>query len=272
MSFRFLRSLIWSSRHAVKLSEKAQAMVQPRFRFSTLVAVGAASYVGGMVSVPIAGYAIYYASGLKKAVDTFSPAMQFLMGAKEQMKTDKVPSHILGTLRKAVKAYVAYIPGASFVVDRTFDKIDETADRHEEEANAIIGKAYMDIFDIVKHGGNNHETHSAVEIFGVCRRLLEDLRGLGQKAGTPLVQHFELDKHAETVGNKVQSVRDGWSERYGSAKPDDGEVKPHGSIGQLAAKASGTIQERFSRSFGKTKDLTSNKPSEDKSGEPETKL
>lgn len=129
-----------------------------------------------------------------------------LLGAGDQMQDHKNPSTILGTIRKAVKAYVAYVPGAGFLVDRTFDQIDETVDAHAEEANVIIGQAYLDILKIVQHGGNNHESHTTFEIMGVCRRLLEDLRVLGVKAGTPIATQLQLEEHIHSAKTKLSEI------------------------------------------------------------------
>ena len=151
-------------------------------------------------------YGLYHYTGLKKAVDTFGPAVGYLTQARDRLATDKIPSHALNYLREAAKAYVAYIPGAGFLVDRTFDRLDETVDAHAEEANAIIGQAYTDIVQIVQQGGNRHETFSVLEILSVCRRLVKELGALGLKAGQPLAERLELDKKMAAVSASASSL------------------------------------------------------------------
>lgn len=91
--------------------------------------------------------------------------MAILMQTRENMKTDSLPSHILGHLRQAAKAYVAYYPGAGIIVDIIFNQIDQTVDLHGEKSWVVINQALSDFFKIVHHGENNHEGHSVLEIF-----------------------------------------------------------------------------------------------------------
>ncbi|KAF8971052.1 hypothetical protein BDZ97DRAFT_1334661 [Flammula alnicola] len=117
---------------------------------------------------------------------------------------EKAPSQVLGYLRQAAKAYVSYVPGAGFLVDRTFDAIDDAVDAHTDEANTIIRKAYDDILNVVQRDGNNHKTSSAVEILSITRRLLKELKELGVKSKSPGVSQA-LGGVAEKANNLVKS-------------------------------------------------------------------
>jgi hypothetical protein len=123
---------------------------------------------------------------MKRAVDTFKPAISFLGQAKVELNNNTAPSQVLGYLRQAAKAYVAFLPGAGFIVDRCFDTISQTVDTHAEEANAILNKAYIDIFKVVMKGGNENRMGSAIDILAITGTLLQDMKGLGIKAGQPI--------------------------------------------------------------------------------------
>ena len=147
---------------------------------------------------------MYHLSGVKQAVDTFRPAMSFLGQAKVQLDKHSAPSQVLGYLRQAAKEYVAFLPGAGFVVGRFFDAISQTVDTHAEEANAILNKAYMDIFKVVMKGGNEHRVGSAIDILAITRTLLKDMKGLGIKAGQPMLQ--QLGTYAATISAAATSA------------------------------------------------------------------
>jgi len=152
------------------------------------------------------GYALYHLSGMRQAVDTFRPAVDFLGQAKVQLDKHSAPSQVLGYLRQAAKNYVAFLPGTGWLVDKCFDTISQTVDTHAEEANAILNKAYMDILKVVMKGGNEHRVGSAIDILAIIRTLLKDMKGLGIKAGQPISQELEIEKHAATVSTAATSV------------------------------------------------------------------
>ncbi|KAJ3518124.1 hypothetical protein NLJ89_g41 [Agrocybe chaxingu] len=177
------------------------------FRHFTLgVLVGT---TGGLALVGTAGYGIYHYSGLKRAVDTFTPAALLLKKTKEQLATEKIPTRALNYLRQAVKAYVAYIPGAGFLVDRAFDSAEEVVGPRADEANAIIAKAYEDVFLVVQTGRNEHRPSSVVQILSICRQLVKDLTALGARAGAPIAERLELEKRMQEIGSSADALVQG---------------------------------------------------------------
>ena len=92
-----------------------------------------------------------------------------------------------------------------------FSHVDQAVEVHAEEANGIITMAYADMNKIITHDGNKHESHTAMEIFAVCKRLAEDLGALGVKATKPYVDVLELDKKVQAMGiatgNVIEAVR-----------------------------------------------------------------
>lgn len=174
--------------------------------FGKSVVIGATAGVAGAGTLLAAGYALYHLSGMKRAVDTFRPAIDFLGQAKVQLDKHSAPSQVLGYLRQAAKNYVAFLPGAGWLVDKCFDTINQTVDTHAEEANAILNMAYMDIFKVVMKGGNEHRVGSAIDILAITRTLLKDMKGLGIKAGQPISQNLEIEKHAATFSTAATSV------------------------------------------------------------------
>ncbi|KIM45125.1 hypothetical protein M413DRAFT_24379 [Hebeloma cylindrosporum] len=115
---------------------------------------------------------------------------------------------VLGDLRQAAKAYVAFLPGAGFLVDRSFDAISQTVDDHAEEANTILNKAYVDILKVVVKGGDENRMGSVVDILAITRNLLKDMKDLGIKAGQPISQKLEMEKHAATISTAAISALD----------------------------------------------------------------
>jgi hypothetical protein len=87
-----------------------------------------------------------------------------------------------------------------------FNHIDSAVEAHAEEANGIITMAYADMNKIINHDGNKHETHTAMEILAVCKRLAEDLGALSVKAARPWVHALELDKKVQAVGAAAGNV------------------------------------------------------------------
>lgn len=164
--------------------------------------------VAGGGTLLVAGYALYHYSGMKRVVNTFNPAIKFLGQARDQLNKDTAPSQVLGYLRQAAKAYVAFLPGAGFLVDRSFDAISQTVDDHAEEANTILNKAYVDILKVVVKGGDENRMGSVVDILAITRNLLKDMKDLGIKAGQPISQKLEMEKHAATISTAAISALD----------------------------------------------------------------
>lgn len=138
------------------------------------------------------GYAWYRYSGVHHLVERFKPAMTFL-GQTNRELGKEAPSHVLKHLRAACKAYVAYLPGAGFLVDKAFDGIDDAVDTHTLEANDIIAEAYQNVLAVVSRNRDAPDGKSAVEIMSIARQLAKDLAALGLKAGQPLAQNLDLE-------------------------------------------------------------------------------
>jgi len=131
--------------------------------------------------------------------------MAFMSTSREQL-AKTAPRQALESLRHAAKAYVAYFPGAGYLVDKSFDAIDNVVEEHGSEATAIIMKAYDDMLDVIQKGGNEHKASSAWELVSVTRRLTEELSALGAKAGQHYVVKYDLEQRVDTVKAGVGSV------------------------------------------------------------------
>ena len=129
-------------------------------------------------------------------MDTVKPTLGFLTDTSAELGK-KAPSHVLSHLRQACKAYLAFLPFSGLLLDRGFDALDEIVDAHANQANAIIGAAAADVLAVVQRDGNKHGTGAVVDIWRIMRRLLEDLRTLGEKAGAPLAEQLQLERRAE---------------------------------------------------------------------------
>lgn len=176
------------------------------FVIGKYLVTGVAGGVAGGGTVLVAGYAWYHYSGTKQAVDTFRPAMKFLGQVGDLLDKHSAPSLVLEYLQKAAKAYVAFIPGAGFLVDIGFNAISETVDTHAEAANAILYKTYIDILNVVMKGGNEHRIGSVFDIATITQNLVKDMKGLGIKVAQPISQSLEIEKHAAAVRTAAASV------------------------------------------------------------------
>ncbi|KAF9559872.1 hypothetical protein CPC08DRAFT_723654 [Agrocybe pediades] len=149
-------------------------------------AVGGVAVCGVIIGT---GYSVYHFSGAKVVVDTVKPAMALMSVSKERL-AERAPKQALDSLRQAAKAYVAFFPGAGFLVDRSFDAVDGVVEEHGQEATSIIMKAYDDMLEIMQKGGNDHKASSAMEVISVARRLVQELSALGLKAGQPYAERL----------------------------------------------------------------------------------
>jgi len=95
------------------------------------------------------------------------------------MDDKPAPNIALQYLRKAAKAYLAYFPGSGIIIDLTFNRLDAIVDQHAEQATEYVKHAYSQFQRVVQHGKNKHESHTALEVLALCKRLAEDLGTLG---------------------------------------------------------------------------------------------
>jgi len=164
-----------------------------RYHARNRLVAGLVGYFIGVTSVGVAGYGIYYFSGVKDVVDTLTPTLALLKETSKALINDEpAPNVALQYLRKAAKAYLAHIPGSAIVVDSTFNRLDGIVDRHGGQATQYLKQAYSDFLRIVQHGGNKHESHTALEVLAVCKRLAEDIGALG-------IDSIELPKGTQAV-------------------------------------------------------------------------
>lgn len=131
--------------------------------------------------------------------------MAFLRQTDQDL-AKRAPIQALHHLRQAAKAYVAYLPGAGFLVDRAFDVADDVVATHSEDATAIISQAYRNILQVVQQGENEHKTSAALQIVSIARRLLKDLTALGVKAGKPISDQLDLEQKAGAVSAAAGSL------------------------------------------------------------------
>jgi hypothetical protein len=154
-----------------------------------------------------------------KEAQVFLEQTKINLGKHSRKSTMKA----LETLRTATKGYVAFIPGAGLFVDHAFDSVDSIVDKHAEEANDIIYKAYLELMDVLKEQNFAVNMGTSLEVLGVLRRLLRRLQMLGVKAGGDVVSPVlgnTLDGLKEKFSlDEVRRVGSGGMEALGKIQP-----------------------------------------------------
>jgi hypothetical protein len=132
----------------------------------------------------------------------FKLVVSLLGQAREHLNKHSAPTQVLWFLRQVAKAYVAFLPGAGFLVDKVFDAINQSADTYAEEANVILNKVYHDFFAVIVKGGNENLIENTRAILAITQRLREEMKDLGIKSRQPapsVPQQPKTEKYAATT-------------------------------------------------------------------------
>ncbi|EPS45499.1 hypothetical protein H072_521 [Dactylellina haptotyla CBS 200.50] len=148
---------------------------------------------GGLVTFA-GGYAWYYFSGAKTALDGAHATKEYFDSAKKKIASAapdvENPNEVLKWLRTQATAYAAFIPGGSAFVKSAFDDIDSVRGKHGKEVDTIVKDAYNELKEITDKKGFSVET--AWEGWGVLQRQLEKIGELAEDSASQI-----LDNHPE---------------------------------------------------------------------------
>lgn len=159
----------------------------------------------------LAGYTYYHFSGLKKLADTGTQAKEYYQQTKQtiQEKAPKSANEALNFLRSTAKSYAGLVPGASGVIDHTFDTLDSLRESHGDEVNKVVNETYDEIQKVVKSSKNGADLETGLKIFAVLKKASGQLQEIGQKAGVHAYGALE-DKYpqlASTLGSGYSQLK-----------------------------------------------------------------
>ncbi len=177
--------------------------------------------------------------------------MELLKETSKALIDDKpAPDVAFQYLRKAAKEYLAHIPGSGVVIDLTFNHLDAIIEQHREQATEHLKQAYSDFLRIVQHGKNKHESHTTLEVLAVCKRLAEDIGGLGIN---PLEIPKESRGTAKIIIEKAAKVKSHLDEKTapigtivgGFFENLQGKLKGSESMDQVTGKVASQVLSNF---------------------------
>lgn len=175
--------------------------------------------IGGGV-VLAGGYTWYHFSGAKSAVDTSKQIITTLTASKEKaIAAVPKPNEALSYLRSTAKVYTVFIPGASAVIDATFDALDELHDDHREEVDAIIYRTYDDIRKITT--SKSVDLQTAVAVVGAIQQRAAELGAVASKVQSGAIPKI-IDSHEAKntyISRLVKYVVERSKELQGEKKP-----------------------------------------------------
>lgn len=162
--------------------------------------------LAGGGSVLLLLYTWYHFSGTKKTINT---AQQYAKQAEElkdkALSSTPDPKHLLKYLRSAVQTYGAAIPGLGYVIDQTFDQIDQLSDKHGDEVNKVLTAAYKEVAEAMSKGGEG----LGDKVAEIAQRTLQQVQQVSGKVGTDLINPL-LDsnpKLKDVVGDSLNQLK-----------------------------------------------------------------
>jgi hypothetical protein len=168
--------------------------------------------VAGGATAFALGYGWYWYSGTRTVVSSAQEAQKYMQSTQEQFKKqfqDKAPNpnEALRWLRQVTTYYAGFLPGASGLVNTTFDDLDRIRDKHGEEVDKIVSEAYDELKGVSQKGMNLQVAQQAWEI------LQKHIKKIGELAGDAaediINNHPELKK---AVGGNIDKLK-----QYGDA-------------------------------------------------------
>jgi len=195
----------------------ALRQIRPRPRFQSTTssvpppANNQAMY-GGLVgggAVLLGTYAWYHISGTKKVVQTAKTTIETAEQAKQKIQeATPSPSQALSLLRSATKTFAPF-PG----VDKVFDELEKTADKHGDRIASIAKTMYNDVFDAL----NNGDPKQAGErVLKAVRKSASEIQSLTSDVGGDIFGPM-LDKSPElkrVLGSSYDQLK-GMADKYG---------------------------------------------------------
>jgi hypothetical protein len=160
------------------------------------------------------GYGWYWYSGARSVVNTAQQTKVYIDSTQKQFQKqfqEKAPSpnEALRWLRQVSTYYAGFLPGASALVNSTFDDLDSIRDKHGDEVDKIVGEAYDELKGISNKPINLATAQQAWEI------LQKHIKRIGELAGDAaedIINNHPQLKNA--VGGNIDKLKQ-YGEAYG---------------------------------------------------------
>jgi len=161
------------------------------------------------------GYGWYYFSGTRSVVSTAHEAQQYMKSTSEQFKKQfqekaPEPNEALKWLRQVTTYYAGFLPGASGLVNTTFDDLDRIRDKHGDEVDKIVSEAYDELKKIGQKGGMDLKT--AQQAWDVLQKHISKIMELAGDAAEDIINNHPKLKNA--VGDNLDKIKQ-YGDSYG---------------------------------------------------------
>jgi regulator of RNase E activity RraB len=123
---------------------------------------------------------------------------RFDQAAKSMKEAAPEPNELLKWFRNTVQSYAVFIPGAKSFVDSVFNDLDAIEQKHREEVNDIISKAYSELREATQ-GGLTIET--AQKTWKILEKYLNQLGDLASNSMLDI-----LDNHPQLKEKVAGSI------------------------------------------------------------------
>ena len=120
------------------------------------------------------------------------------------------PNAIMSYIRNVARSYIALIPGATYYVDRAFDRLEEVLaplmETHRDQATDLLQATYEDIKTAINEGQMDLKT--ALKVLSIIRHRGQEFSNLAQRFGVNAYQVWgeELEKAAPYL-QKIPQVK-----------------------------------------------------------------
>jgi hypothetical protein len=142
--------------------------------------------VGGSI-VFLAGYAWYHFSGAKTVIQTASQTKAYFdQTLKKTKESAPEPNEAIQWLREAALSYTSIIPGAKGYVDSAFNDLDAVHDKHREEVDGIVKKAYDELKEL---GNKPFNAGSIASAWDILQKHLGRISELAKDAGGDILNN-----------------------------------------------------------------------------------
>jgi len=181
--------------------------------------------IAGAATAALLGYAWYHFSGTKTLVGTAKQGQAYIQEAQAKFKEqvqDKAPNpnEALRWLRQVTTYYAGFLPGASGIVNSTFDDLDKIREKHGDEVDKIVSQAYEELKGVSNKGMS---LQTAQQGWEVLQKHIQQILELASDAAEDIINNHPQLKQA--VGGNIQKLKQ-YGEAYGpEAKKQYEETK-----------------------------------------------
>jgi hypothetical protein len=163
--------------------------------------------LAGATAALVAGYSWYHFSGTKSVVNTAQQTKAYFDSASKRL-TEQAPkpNEAIKWLRQITSYYAGFVPGASGYVDTAFNDLDKIHEKHRDEVDEIVSKAYEELKGVTKNGVS---MQTAQQTWEVLQKYIKQIGELaGDAAEDILDNHPEIKKKVGGSLDQLKSMGD----------------------------------------------------------------